>query len=161
MTLTLDPAKTFKSTLEEVRAYLRDYPELNRLLDAEETSDRQLRWYIIEVLDDFSATPPPLGTLRLENLPRSIILKGVAAEALTSAAVLNLRNALSYTDGGFSVDLDKHQAMLALANIFRQEYETKKTRWKIAQNIQRALGQATGIHSEYVLYSAGYYGHYT
>ena len=161
MTLSLDPAKTFKSTLEEVRAYLRDYPELNRLLDAEETSDRQLRWYIIKILDDFSASPPPIGVLGLGSIPRSIVLKGVAAEALTSAAVLNLRNSMSYTDGGFSVDLDKHQAMLALANIFRQEYETKKTRWKLAENLQRALGHATGLHSEYALFSAGYYGNYT
>lgn len=160
MPVEIDPAKTFDSILEEVRAYLRDYAQLNRLLKAEETSDRQFRWFIIEVVDDFVTSPPPLGKLSITNIPRSILLRGVIAEALKSAAVLNLRNALQYTDGGFSVDLDKHREMLALAGFFGQEYEEKKRKWKIALNISRALGSAVGVHSEYALYSASFYGTY-
>lgn len=160
LTPNLSPDQTFQAVLEEVRNYMRDYPELNRLLEAEETSDRQIRWYVIEVLDDFSVTPPPLGVLGIDRVPRSILLKGAIAEALTSAAILNLRNELRYTDGGFNVDLDKHQAMLALAQMFRQEYEMKKVRWKVAENIARSLGSASGVHSEYALYQSGYYGYY-
>ena len=44
--------------VSEVRLYLRDYAELNRLIDGEETSDRMLAWAVIDALDDINNTPP-------------------------------------------------------------------------------------------------------
>jgi hypothetical protein len=155
-----NPDQTFSSVLQEVRDYLRDFPELNRLLKSEETSDRQLAWHVIEALDDFNNSPPPIGRLDISSIPRSILIKGVMAEALTSAAVLNLRNSLRYTDGQISVDLDKHQAMLAMAQMFRQQFDTKMGEWKRSQNLMRALSGASGVFSEYSYFSAGYYGQY-
>ena len=37
-----------------IRAYLRDFPELNRLIKGEETSDRMIAWAVLDVLDDFN-----------------------------------------------------------------------------------------------------------
>lgn len=155
---TLSPEKVLKNILAEVRNYLRDFPQLNRLIQGEETTDFQLRWHIAEVLDDFSTTPPPLGFFTVSSVPRSILLKGVVAEVLKSAAILNLRNSLAYTDGSVSVNLDKHQELLRVSQMFSSEYESKVLAYKVSLNLRRALGRVDGVPSEYYYFSEGYYG---
>jgi hypothetical protein len=150
------PTATLENFIEEVRSFLRDYPEMNRLLGAEETSDRQLRWAIAETLDDFASTPPLLGFFTLERIPRSILLKGVLANVLRSASIFYLRNSLRYTDGAIQVDTDKHREMIQIAQIFQNEFDIRVTRFKVATNLDRALGSVRGIHSDYYLI-AGYH----
>jgi len=155
------PSQTLQSVLAEVRNYLRDHPELNRLIEGEETSDRQMRWYIAEVVDDWNLTPPPIGYQPISRIPRSLLIKGVVAEVLFSVAILNLRNSLRYTDGQVTVDLDKHQALVAMSQMLKREYEMKRDKIKVSQNIANALSSADGLHSEYYYFSAGYYGNTT
>jgi hypothetical protein len=118
-----------------------------------------MMWVIAEVQDDFSNTPPPIGNFDVTSIPRSIMLKGCLAELLSSEAIRNLRNSLSYSDGQVRVDLDKHQSLMALSQMFRSEYEVKRDRYKISQNISRSLNYTTGLHSEY-FWLAGFYGNY-
>lgn len=158
---TLSPEQTFQFVIDYIRSYLRDYPELNRLLDEEETDNRQLQWQIIGVLDDISNTPPPLGRYDITQVPLMILVKGVLAEVMMSVAVLNLRNSLRYTDGQISVDLDKYQALVSLSQIFRGEYDAKLRNWKTSQNVSQCYQTVTGVHSEYYYLAAGYYGNYT
>lgn len=152
------PNQTLQSVLAEVRNYLRDHPELNRLIDGEETSDRQMRWYIAEVVDDWNLTPPPIGYQPISNIPRSVLIKGVMAEVLFSVAILNLRNSLRYTDGQVTVDLDKHQSLVAMSQMMKREYELKRDKIKVSQNISNALGAVCGVHSEYYYIASYYYG---
>lgn len=154
-----EPSHSVASFLEEVRNYLRDFAELNRLTEGVETSDRQFLWFLSEVLDDFAATPPLLGFIRLEEIPRSLVLKGVIAETLKSVAVLLLRNSLRYTDGNITVDLDsRYRELMGLANMFQQEYEPKKVAFKIALNVDRALNGIMGNHSEYYMIAGFHFG---
>ena len=50
-----------------VRAKLRDYPELNRLIEGRETSDREIAFAIMETIDDFNTTPPLIQNFNLES----------------------------------------------------------------------------------------------
>ena len=152
------PNQTLQSVLAEVRNYLRDHSELNRLIDGEETSDRQLRWYIAEVVDDWNLTPPPIGYQSISNIPRSMLIKGVIAEVLFSVSILNLRNSLRYTDGQVTVDLDKHQALVAMSQMMKREYDLKRDKYKVSRNIANALASVSGLHSEYYSISSAYYG---
>ena len=55
--------------VNQVRMYLRDFPELNRLVDGYESSDRMLAWAVIDALDDFNNTPPAYRRVHRIGLP--------------------------------------------------------------------------------------------
>ena len=56
--------KKLLDTITLVRAKMRDYPELNRLIEGHETSDREIAFAIMEVWERWSQLVPrrtPLG----------------------------------------------------------------------------------------------------
>ena len=139
--------------VQEIRAYMRDYPELNRLTEGEENSDRMIVWAIIDTLEDFNSSPPPI-TLPFEQIPKSILRYGVVSTLLESVMLLSTRNQLAYSDGGINVNLDKTPLLMQMQNMLRQLYDLKKREFKISKNIEGGYGS---ISSEYYLLS-GFYG---
>jgi hypothetical protein len=131
-----------------VRLFMRDHPELNRLIAGEEHSNRQIVWAILDTLDDFN-TAPPFTRFDLNTFPsRSLLLRGTACALLESVGILQTRNHLSFSDGGISVGInDKTQFIQAWLQVFRNAYEDKKTKLKVGYNIESAWGG--GIHSEF------------
>lgn len=131
-----------------VRLFMRDHPELNRLIAGEEHSNRQIVWAILDTLDDFNTTPP-FTRFDLSTFPsRSLLLRGVACALLESVGILQTRNHLSFSDGGITVGInDKTQFIQAWLQVFRNAYEDKKTKLKVSYNIESAWGG--GIHSEF------------
>ena len=136
-----------------IGAYLRDYPELNRLIEGVEHSDRMIEWAIIDTLDDFNATPPPIS-FSIREIPKSILKLGVVANLLQSLVFLDVRNGLAYQEGDVSVSLEKTPQLMNLVQLLQQQYEQKKLRWKVAQNISRCWNS---VHSEY-WWLSGYWG---
>lgn len=140
-----------------VRAFMRDYAELNRLIKGEEHSDRLIAWAVIDALDDFNTSPPMTG-YRLSNFPsKSILLRGAVISLLESVGLLMTRNHLTFSDGGVSTGglSDKTPLIQSWIQLFTNKYEDKKTKLKIALNIEGGWGG--GLHSEY-LYTSGFYG---
>jgi hypothetical protein len=134
-----------------VRAYLRDYPELNRLLSGQETSDRQIAQSIVNAVDDWNSTPPLLTPVSIQTFPSlSLLLQGSVIYLLQSVAMLQLRNHLSYSDGqGQQISTsDKSPQLMAWANLMASQYESKKFRLKKALNITAAMNR-TAVLSEY------------
>lgn len=140
-----------------IRTYMRDRMELNRLIAGEETNDRLIAWAVLDVLDDWNTTPPFLAAIGLSNLPSiSIVRDGVTARVLESAAMLQMRNHLSFNDGGISVTVsDKGPQYLAFAQYLWNRYEQKKGAFKSSQNIELAM-DGSGVPSEYFLLNASY-----
>lgn len=134
--------------IQQVRTYMRDYPELNRLIKGEESSNRQIVWAILDTLDDFN-TSPPFTSYTLFSFPsRSLLLRGIVCSLLESIGLLQTRNHLNVSDGGLQVGIsDKTPFIQSWLNLLRNAYEEKKMRLKIAINIENAWGG--GIHSEY------------
>lgn len=134
--------------IQLVRSYMRDYPELNRLIAGEESSNRQIAWAILDALDDFNTTPP-FTRFGLNDYPsRSLLLRGVVCTLLESIGLLQTRNHLQFSDGGITVGVnDKTPFLQAWIQLFRNSYEDKKMKIKVAYNIESAWGG--GIHSEY------------
>jgi len=137
--------------IENTRLFLRDYPELNRLTEGEDHSDRHIFWAILDTLSDWSSTPPFIGqgSLRLvvERGWFSLFMRGVVITLLESLGLLHMRNFLSYSDGGINVQTENPQMIQSWLSMFKNEYEQKKMRAFTALNIDAALEQG-GIHSE-------------
>lgn len=139
-----------------VRAYMRDYAALNRLIQGEEHSDRLIAWAVVDCLDDFNTTPP-LTSYQLTNFPSvSLLLRGTVISLLESVGLLMTRNHLTFSDGGIQVGVsDKTPLIQSWIQLFTNKYEEKKQKLKIALNIENGWGG--GVHSEY-LWTSGFYG---
>lgn len=155
-TLPLGPSTRLKKGLAAdyvsvIRAKLRDYPELNRLVSGVEHSDVQIAMALAEAIDDWNTTPPLLDAVDLAGFPStSLLINGAIVHLLHSAGFLQMRNHMQYSDGqGISVSTsDKAPQYLSWANLFAQSYEAKKNRLKMAQNLIGAM-RGAGLHSEY------------
>lgn len=139
----------------QVRMYLRDFPELNRLIRGEESSNRQIIWAIMDTVDDFNTTPP-FTKFTLLNFPsKSLFIRGVACSLLESVGLLQTRNHLNFSDGGIQVGIsDKTPFIQSWLSVLRNSYEEKKMRIKVAYNIETAWGG--GVFSEYRLANTFY-----
>ena len=141
-----------------IRLYLRDFPELNRLLKGYENSPRQIAWSIIDALDDWNSTPPFLGPTTLARFPSEYLLcRGAVISLLESVALLQMRNQLTYSDGGLQVSVsDKAPLLMQFMSMMKQGYEQKKQRFKAAQNVEMAMDGA-GVFSEYFIINGVYF----
>lgn len=138
--------------VEEIRLFLRDYPELNRLTKGYDHSDRHIFWAILDTLSDWASTPPFIG----QNLPMIVdrgwshlFYRGVVVTLLESLGILHMRNELAYSDGGINVKTEDPRMLQAWTQAMKNEYEQKKQRALIALNIESALTME-GVHSEYI-----------
>jgi hypothetical protein len=141
-----------KDIVENVRFFMRDFAELNRLTRGYDHSDRHIAWAVLDTLSDWSSTTPPLGQnleMILQSNWQSIFIRGVAISLLESLSFLHMRNFVSYSDGGVNIQAENPQMIQAALQMMKNEYEQKKTRVLISANIHRAL-EGTGVHSEYV-----------
>lgn len=141
------------SFIQMIRYWMRDHPQLNRLLEGEENSDRMILWALIDAVDDFNNTPPLIG-MAFRDIPKSTLKYGVAVTLMESLTFLAVRNSLAYSDGGITINIDKTSQLMQLRQMMQATYEQKKRDFKTAKNI--SLGYDS-ISSEYRLL-AGYYG---
>ena len=136
------------SVVQQIRSFTRDYPELNRLIAGEESSNRQIIWAIFDTLDDYNTTPP--FTLHdVGNFPsKSLLVRGAVCSLLESIGLLQTRNHLTFSDGGIQVGInDKTPFIQSWLQVFRNAYEDKKQKLKVAYNIETAWGG--GVFSEF------------
>lgn len=134
--------------VRKLRNYLRDDPVLNELIEGKESSDGQLREAVLDAIEDWNNTQPPLANVTIITHPSSrLLIRGAAIEILHSAGILQSRNRLDYNDGGIVVrDKDKAPDYQAWIGHLIRDYETKKINLKKSQNIALGFGS---IPSEY------------
>jgi hypothetical protein len=134
--------------VQQVRSFLRDYPETNRLVAGVESSNRQIVWAVADTLDDFNTTPP-FTQFTLTNFPsKSLLVRGTVISLLESVGLLQTRNHLSFNDGGIQTAVnDKTAFIQSWLQLFKNSYEEKKKLLKVAYNIESAW--EGGIFSEY------------
>jgi len=140
-----------------VRMYLRDFVQLNRLIQGYESSPRQIAWALIDALDDWNSTPPFLGTTTIMNFPsRHLLCRGATITLLEGIALLQMRNQLSFSDNGVTVSVsDKAPMIMQWLSMAKASYEQKKAAFKSSQNIEMAM-DGGGAFSEYFTISGLY-----
>lgn len=155
------PSDTMVAFVQAVRQYLRDHPQLNRLVAGEETGDRLIAWCVLDALDDFNGTPP-ITTYSLEDLlsrsQTSLLLRMTVQNVLESVGLLQTRNHLNYSNGGVNLGVnDKTPLILQWLQYFKSTTEQRKQQVKVALNIESILGPTnSGIHSELWSINASY-----
>ena len=148
----------FPKLVALTRAYIRDFPELNRLIEGHETSDRMIAFALMDTLDDWNSTPPLIEPASLESFPSfHLLIRGSIIRILESVGLLQTRNQLTYSDGqGIQVSVsDKSPQLISWINLFTNQYEQKKFRLKQALNLRGALNQAA-VPSEYRYINGNY-----
>lgn len=144
-------SNTIMAFIALVRAKMRDYPELNRLTDGVESSDRDIGLALMLALDDYNSTPPLLDTASLVNFPaKDLLVRATIVQLLESSGLLQTRNKLAYSDGQTMVQTEQPQLYMQWWNMFKQDVENKKVRFKTAKNLNDAMGQQVGVSSEYL-----------
>lgn len=140
-----------------VRTYMRDFPELNRLTAGYESSPRMIAWAIVDALDDWNTTPPFIGRASISNFPSSSLLcRGAAISLLESVGLLQMRNQLTFSDGGITVSVnDKAPMIMQWLSMMKAQYEDKKSRMKASMNIEMAMDGAGNL-SEYFFVNGNY-----
>jgi hypothetical protein len=143
----------FKS---EVRGYIRDFPELNRLISGEESSDRMVEYCIWLSIDEWNTTPPVTANVLSDFPSRLILLQLTLCHLLMSVGILKSRNRFTYNDGGFSVQTEEQDTMYSRwIQLLRSQVDPKLMRLKVALNISGGYGG--GLGSEYGWIN-GWYG---
>src|ERR1039458_8644363 len=108
-------SQTFRDFSQAVRLYMRDFPELNRIVSGQESSDRQIAWSVYDAVSDFNGTPH-FTSLSLEDLlqknQHSLILRMTAISLIESVGLLQTRNHINYSNGGINVGVNDKTPML-------------------------------------------------
>jgi hypothetical protein len=148
-------SQTTRDFVQLVRLYMRDYPELNRLVAGQESSDRQIAWAIFDALADFNGTPPFLGASSIETLlgmnQHNLLLRMVVISLIESVGLLQTRNHINYSNGGITVGVnDKTPLLMQWLQYYKTTTDQMKQRVKVSMNISSILGSShSGVHSEY------------
>jgi hypothetical protein len=151
----------FKDFVQAVRLYARDFPELNRIVAGEESSDRQIAWAVYDAMSDFNGTPH-FTSLSLEDVlqlnQHALILRMTIISLIESVGLLQTRNHINYSNGGINVGVnDKTPMLMNWLQYFKAFTEQMKQRVKVAINIGAILGPSnSGIHSELWAVNATY-----
>lgn len=145
---TKDGTSRMERAKRYLRLFLRDTPQLNRLIRKEE-SDAELITFAIEMaISDWNSTSPFIDRIDINNYPSLyLLMHGAVVQLLKTQGIYQARNELQYQAGGSSfMRFNKSSYymnwMINLAN----DYEVKKRNMKIAKNI---IGGWGGVASEY------------
>jgi hypothetical protein len=147
---------TFDDFVPEVRAFIRDFPELNRIITGQESSNRLINYCANLAVDEFN-TMPPLTRYGITNFPsRNILLYLTICHLLFSVGILKSRNRFQYSDGGWSSDTEQQDTLyLNWIRLLRGQITPQAQALKIALNIEGGWG--AGVGSEYG-WIHGWYG---
>lgn len=152
---------TMRKFVQMVRLYTRDFPELNRIVRGEESSDRQIAWSVLDALSDFNGTPH-FTNVSLEDLlnrnQQALMLRMTIISLTESVALLQIRNHINYSTGGINVGVnDKAPLLLSWLQYYKSYTDQLKQRVKVAFNIEGILGPSnSGVHSELWAVNATY-----
>jgi hypothetical protein len=141
-TQRMDKAKRY------LRLFMRDTPQLNRLIRKEESDAEMMEFAIEMAISDWNSTTPVMGTTTIANFPTLfLLLHGAAIQLLKSQGILQARNELNYNAGGSSfMRSNKSNYYMSWMQNFANEYAMKQRNLKMQQNIEGGWG---GVASEY------------
>ena len=150
MTAQSELARTrFEKAKRYLRLFMRDTPELNRLIRKEE-SDAEMYEFAIEMaISEYNTTPPVTNIVSIENYPSLyLLMHGAAIQLLKSNGILQARNELSYSAGGSSfIRSNKSNYYMQWMINFANQYTITLSNTKIASNVRKGWG--SGVYSEY------------
>lgn len=129
--------------VEKLRDYLRDRPELNKLLEDQESTDSDLYQALLDGLDYINYEVGYETSYTLVGFPSWRILRDAAVlDILTSAGIGSARNTLTFNDGGgiMSQDSDVYGRYMAYYNQLVVKVQQAVQNFKMVKNIESGFG---------------------
>lgn len=152
---------TFRAFVQAVRGYTRDFPELNRIVAGEESTDRQIAWSVMDALADFNGTPHLTNYCLEDLLQRNqhyLLIRMTVISLIEQVGLLQTRNHINYSTGGTNVGVnDKTPLLMGWLKYFKSFTDQRKQHVKVALNIEGILGPSNmGVPSEYMFVNCTY-----
>ena len=144
MPIVATPTTPLRLTEDQIRRFMRDYPDKNILLDDVEFSVEDINAGLDMVVGKYNATTP-VSSFTVNNLPVHfdyVLLLGVTAYLIRSCAILQLRNQATVQDGDIApigID-DKYPLYLQLSETLWGEWDRMVRGIKDQTNMQAAYG---------------------
>jgi hypothetical protein len=144
MPVVATPATPVIVSADQIRRFMRDYPQNNILLDTVEFSQDDINQGVEMVTSNYNAITPQTNLIP-QTWPthlQYVLLLGVTAYLLKSEAIKQIRNQATYQDGDIApigVD-DKGPIYLQLANTLKAEWDELVKGIKIQNNLESAYG---------------------
>lgn len=151
MPIVMTPASPIVLTEDEVRRFMRDYPDKNQLLDGVHFSQTEVNQGVEMVVSSYNMLSP-ISSITVQGWPaggKYLLLLGVAAYLAMSEAHLQARNQLTYQDGDIAPigEFDKFPLYLQLAQVMQAQWDRSAREVKTQLNYEAAYG---GSSSGYV-----------
>lgn len=135
--------------IERIRRRLRDYPELNRLIEGKEFSSSDIEEAMVEALQEYNSSPPLLGEFQVVDFPNPrTLLAGTIAFLIKDRLPAISRNDIQYQAGSLSIAMPQFNTYSALADSYYREFKAGVVTTKNAINTERAVSKATMISSQ-------------
>jgi len=134
-----------RALVTELRAILRDYPEINYIYEDEESIDSQLARSLYSGMEDFNNVPPILSTeFSFENIPKRWVrpvLDLAVIRVLTEVSIWMARNEFQYQTGNTSVSLyNQWRSYQALVPQLQAKVDRTVQGLKYDYNVKQAWG---------------------
>lgn len=143
------PTNQLPLSVEDIRAFLRDQPKYNILIDGVEFSNEDIQRAIRFTVNKWNAiTPQSNEPTTGETINEYVLLFGVCAILLRSEGIRQVRNQVSYQDGNMpQVSMDEKQNIyLAWAKDMQEEFDFHARQIKTQNNMESCYG---GLSSGY------------
>lgn len=143
-----------KAFIEDLKAYMLDFPDLNELTGEQETKMSSLLLSVRMMLSDVHSAPPLIGKFSLKRLLGysllSPMLKSCAGHILDMKVQWMERNELQYSDGTKTAAInDKAKTYRQTANLLKSEAMAAFSNWKMGYNIRSGFCGGSGVGSVY------------
>lgn len=138
--------------VKRLREYLRDYEELNRLMEfKEESKDINLELCLEMALGEANALVPATDDYLFESHPMpNLIVLGAIPHVLISCTILRARNELTYNNGGITVKIPDSSVYLNVLSMLERMYHTAKESYvnnEKSKNIAKGFGGSSSPYA--------------
>lgn len=128
-------------TPDQVRTYIRDHVDYNRLIDELEFSDERIVIARDLTVDLFNVLPP-VTTFELDTFPNKyVLLMGILHNLFLGEAAMAARNQMSYSDGGLTIPIEERFEYYSnLAATYGTQFNQLAQQLKIHNNVEAGWG---------------------
>lgn len=129
-------------TIDDVRVFLNDYPEANRLIKRVQFTPERIAKAIQFMIREWNETVPIVNVYTEETFPyKTALLYGVISWLFSGESTFEERNHLTYQSGGLTIDdSNRTQAYLKIAEYFLSKFKDLMERQKKLENIDNGWG---------------------
>lgn len=157
MPIVATPATPIIVPADDVRRFMRDYPDTNILLDNVEFSQADVDQGLRYVTSAYNVVTP-MSSITVDGWPANasyLVLLGVTWYLVRSESIKQVRNQLTYQAGDVApigID-DKFPLYQALAQTLKQEWDELVQQYKIQLNMENGYGSVGSGYRQVTRYN--------